>query len=185
MSKRRRHIRRRKFDYDDIRRRHATGESIHSIARSIGAARQTVQYALRKAADAAVVPASYSSDCPACGGWKEHGSILCRGCRRSGGRSLEEEWDLLVPTTLSDVDPPLDYLSYHPREGPFHLLAVWGYSAVARREGMARCDFLIVDAETGRVQEEIRNKSRRRAELLAPELRRRIRALNARERVSA
>jgi len=89
------------------------------------------------------------------------------------------------------IDPPLHYLSYRPRTGRYHLLAIWGHTSTGEGHGggggggshasPVQCVYTVLDGLTGNEVERLRPLTRARAEGLFTELRNRVQAMNARD----
>ena len=137
----------RSFDYAAVQRRHAAGESIRGLAREFGVTHSAIQYALRRTSGVT---------CPRCGERKVLHAVLCDACRRSGryGKDIGEEWDLFVPTVLSDISPPPNYLTYTPEGGGRYVIdTTWGYEGIdSSREEDITGSFFVTDTVTGRVE---------------------------------
>lgn len=92
MGRRRRRVYERKFDWAEVRRRHAEGESMYSLAKVYGVNRSAIERVMRMPAhliepatdeaQAALQTLTRDQDeCPRCTRAKSKGSELCRDCR--------------------------------------------------------------------------------------------------------
>lgn len=187
-SSKRPRVYKRKFDWDEARRRHRAGETLAAIARSYGVHPWAVSRVVNMCAsqivsvsEADLARRGGPHVCPRCRGRKNKKSILCHRCRAAGryGRSIGEEWDPDDETTLADIWPPTGYLSYQPKNGRFHIVGSFGYSTETSRTVVG--DLLLVDCATGDVVEQSPEMPVDEAPYVFERMRARVRKMNQAE----